>query len=124
MAYVKKISDTQFVLDCINKQYEIIKSDIHFNTWEELIAYAKEHPKWYSDSEYTNLAQYLEWRRYFLEHFYDWQPKRVKLAIAEREFSWFNLQYGLKYGFDINEVYAYDEEHSKKRGRKSPKKMD
>ena len=124
MAYVKKISDTQFALDCINKQYEIIKSDIHFNTWEELVEYGKEHPTWYSDSEYTTLAQYIEWERYFLEHFYDWQPKRVSLDQARREFSYFNLMYGLKYGFNIDEIYAYNEEFYKKSSRKHSKKAD
>lgn len=98
--YKKKISGEQFALDCINKEFEIIGSDLHWDTFHELCEWSKEHRHWYSDNEFSTREQYDQWKAYFMEHFYDWQPKRVNKVQAEREFSWFNLQYGLKYGFD------------------------
>lgn len=105
--YKKKISSEQFLLDCINKEFEIIGSDKHWNTPEELFEWSKlpENKHWYSNNEFSTVEQYREWKQYFMEHFYDWQPKRVSKRDAEREFSWFNLQYGLKYGFDYNLLY-------------------
>lgn len=101
MAYVKKINTDQFILDCINKQYEIIHSDIHFNTFDDLLDYAQNHPKWFNESEYKTPEQFKKWKDYFFEHFYDWKPKRYSKRIVENEFSWFNLQYGLKSGYDV-----------------------
>lgn len=105
--YRKKITGEQFTLDCINKEFEIIGSDLHWDTFEELCAWSQQEGNrhWYSDNCFTTVEQYKEWKEYFMEHFYDWQPKRVSKDAAEREFSWFNLQYGLKYGFDYNLLY-------------------
>lgn len=105
--YKKKISGQQFTLDCINKEFEIIGSSNHWDTFEQLCEWAKqeENKKWYSDNEFSTIEQYQEWKQYFMDHFYDWQPKRVSKREAEREFQWFNLQYGLKYGFDYNLLY-------------------
>ena len=100
MAYVRKIDDYQFCLDCINKEFEIIGSGIHFNTFDELEAYAKEHQHWYSDNAFTSKEQYLEWKDYFFTHFYDWKPKRYTKRDIQREFSWFHLQYGFRDDFD------------------------
>lgn len=100
MAYVKKISGEQFALDCINKQWEIIGEPLHFDTWEDLVSYGKEHPKWFSESEYKTPEQFQQWKDYFFEHFYDWKPKHFSKRAIKREFLWFNLMYGLKYGYD------------------------
>ena len=100
----KKISGEQFTLDCINKEFELIGSPNHWATYEELCDWSKleENKQWYSNSEFATVEQYLQWKQYFMDHFYDWQPKRVSKREAEREFQWFNLQYGLKYGFDLD----------------------
>ena len=102
MAYVKKISDRQFTLDCINKEFEIIGSTNHWDTFEELCEWAKqeENTEWYSNNAFSTPEQFKEWHQYFINHFYDWQPKRVSLRAAERSFSWFNLCYGLRNDFN------------------------
>lgn len=105
MAYVKKISGEQFLFDVIQKELDIVGSGLKFKDMDELIGWTKEHPEWYTDYEFTNKEQFYEWRQYFYDHFYDWQPKRVKKNQMEREFQWINLQYGLKYGFDYRELY-------------------
>lgn len=107
--YKKKISDEQFVLDCINKEFEIIGSDKHWDTFEELCKWSKleENKHWYSNNAFTSREQYEQWKAYFMEHFYDWKPKRVGKYKAEREFSWFSLQYGLKYDFEDKPVGKY-----------------
>ena len=100
--YKKKISDEQFCLDCINKEFEIIGSSLHWNTFKELSEWSKleENRHWYSDNAFTSEEQYLQWKNYFFEHFYDWKPKRHPRRDIEREFSWFSLMYGLKYDFE------------------------
>lgn len=105
--YKKKISGEQFILDCINKEFEIIGSNNHWDTFKELCDWSKqeENKKWYSYNKFSTVEQYQEWKQYFMDHFYDWQPKRVSKKEAEMEFQWFNLQYGLGYGFDYNMLY-------------------
>jgi len=100
--YKKKISGEQFTLDCINKEFEIIGSTNHWDTFEELCKWTKqeENKKWYTNNCFTTPEQWKQWKQYFMEHFYDWQPKRVSKREAENEFNWFNLSYGLKYDFD------------------------
>jgi len=104
---MKKISADQFALDCINKEFEIIGSPLHWETFEELCAWSKqkENKDWYSNNSFATVEQYKEWKNYFMEHFYDWKPKGVSKAEAERQFSWFNLQYGLRYDFDFTLLY-------------------
>lgn len=104
MARVPKISVEQFVLDCINKEFEIIGSQLHWNTFPELVDWAKENKEWYSDNAFTTKEQFLEWKEYYLTHFYDWQPKRVSIREAKREFSWFSLDYGFRCDFDTSEL--------------------
>ena len=102
--YKKKISSKQFLLDCINKEFEIIGSTKHWDTYEELIEWSKleENKHWYSNDSFATPEQWKQWKQYYMEHFYDWQPQRVSERVAEREFFWFNLSYGLKYDFDYN----------------------
>lgn len=106
MARVQKISEKQFVLDCVNKEFELIGSPLHWDTFEELSAWSKleENKEWYSNNAFTSAAQYRAWKDYFLTHFYDWQPKRVSLSTAKKEFSWFSLMYAFKYDFDTSEL--------------------
>jgi hypothetical protein len=107
MAYKKKISDAQFLLDIIQKELDIVEAGVHFENIGELNAWGKEHPTWYKDYEFKTLEQFYEWREYFYEHFYDWQPKRTKKSAMKEYFRWYNLQYGLKYGFDYR-LIKYD----------------
>lgn len=99
MARVHKISDKQFTLDCINKEFEVIGESLHWNTFEELSAWVKENPDWYDRYVITSQEQYDAWKNYFLEHFYDWKPKYISKQRAEKEFSWFALNYGFIYDF-------------------------
>ena len=104
MARVHKIDDYQFTLDCVNKEFEIIGSNLHWDTFKELSDWSKENPQWFSDNAFTTKEQYLEWKEYFLSHFYDWQPKRISIRDAKREFSMFAFQYGFRYDFDTSEL--------------------
>ena len=108
MAYVKKISDEQFTLDCVNKELEIANTGLHFGTFEALVGYAKEHQHWYSDFEFKTPEEYQQWKNYFFEHFYDWKPKSYSKATIEREFRWFDLDYGLKWGYDYLKLEGND----------------
>ena len=109
MARVKKISEEQFVLDCINKEFELIGSSLHWDTMLDLCNWTKQEENrcWYSDNAFTSREQYEQWKDYFMKHFYDWKPKRVSHYIAENEFSWFNLCYGLMCDFDDKPTDPY-----------------
>lgn len=96
----KKISARQFILDCINKQYELANSPMHFDTFDDLAAYSKEHREWYNEYKFQNPNQYLTFKKYFEEHFYDWKPKSISKRMMREQFAWFNLQYGFGLDFD------------------------
>lgn len=104
MAYTKKISGIQFAFDCIQKELDIVGSGLHFTDYDAMVEWQKEHKEWFTEYEFKTLDQYLEWRTYFAEHFYDWRPKRVTRREMRDTFNYFNLQYGLKYGFSIDEL--------------------
>lgn len=98
MAKIKKISNEQFTLDCINKAFEIIGSDLHWNTFEELKNWSNlpENKYWFDSFIFTTQKQYDQWRDYFMTHYYDWGPKRTPKYIINREFGWFALSYGFR----------------------------
>ena len=104
MAYVKKISNKQFLLDCINKEHEIAGSKLHWDNFDDLEKYVNTHDFWYNDYSFTTAEQYKEMKEYFLEHFYDWKPKRYSIEDAKKEFSWFMFMYGLRYDFDSTQL--------------------
>jgi hypothetical protein len=97
MGRVCKISDEQFVLDMINKEFEIIGSSLHWDTFEELSQWSKlpENENWFSQYEFANEDQYNQWKSYYMEHFYDWKPKHYSKTYVEKHcFPWFSLEYG------------------------------
>lgn len=102
MARVEKISEKQFVLDMINKEFELIGSTNHWNTFDELVEWSKleENKEWYNNYAFTTREQYEAWKAYFLEHIYNWKPKSLRKNAAKNDFSWFALEYGFSYDFD------------------------
>lgn len=92
---MKKISADQFVLDLINKEFEIIESGLHWNSINELKVWTENNPLWFNVYTMTT-EQYNLLRDYFMEHFYDWKPKRVSKATAQNEWGWFALSFGLR----------------------------
>ena len=120
MARTKKISEEQFVLDVINKQYEICGNEHHFDTFADLKAYTdkydeehkEEHKKWFQEYSFDTIEKYLEWRNYFLDHSKEWLPARIPMYQRIREFSWFSLQYGFSYGFDVKELMEVEKKQN------------
>lgn len=119
MSKNKKISQEEFIKLVINKELEIANANI---TYDDIINDAKKPLEeqtlkhWYTDNSFKTVEQYLEWKQFFFNHFSDWQPKRnsTKTKIA-KEFSWFNLLYGLKYDFDYNLIKVAEDERAKKK---------
>lgn len=91
-----KITEEQFVLDCINKEFDIIGSKLYFETFKQLSDWSKDNKEWFSKYSFKSEVQYKEWERYFLSHIYDWQPKSLSKRRAKSEFEWFNLMYGFR----------------------------
>lgn len=108
MARVKKISGEQFAFDMIRKELDIIGSGLHFANPDELREWAEINSRWFADYKFSTVEQYLEWRDYFAEHYYDMEPKRVSKNQMKRDFAWFNLNYGLAYDFDLAELKDHD----------------
>jgi hypothetical protein len=96
--YVKKLTDTEFVKMIVDKELEIVGAPIRYN---DLINNKDKYPHWFQDY-FFNVEQYIEWKQFFYDHFYDWKPKRIK--DIDKHFSWFALQYGLKYDFSYEEL--------------------
>lgn len=96
--YIKKLTDEEFVKLIVDKELEIVNAPIRY---DDLINNKEKYPHWYQDYSF-NMEQYKEWKQFYYDHFYDWKPKRIK--DIDRYFSWFALQYGLKYDFDYKEL--------------------
>lgn len=100
MANVKKLTDKEFVELIINKELEIAGADIRY---KDIVALSKEEQdkeRFFDKYSFKTEEQFNEWRDFFYEHFYDWQPKRITKRQMENEFSWFNLDWGLTCDFD------------------------
>ena len=68
----------------------------------------QEEYKFFSRFSFNTSEEFLEWRQFFYDHFYDWQPKCVNKKAMEREFAWFNLQWGLKSDFTYEQIIDHD----------------
>ena len=100
--YKKKITTDEFIKLIVDKELELVGAPIRY---DDLIGNQEKYPTWYQDYSFK-LDQYLEWKKFYFDHFYDWKPKRVK--DIQRYFSWHSLQYGLKYDFPYEVLQQYD----------------
>lgn len=91
MSYKKKISVEQYLFDIVQKEFDIVNSGVKFKDLKEMEQHCK--GDWYEKFSFTK-EQYEEWKAYCLNHFYDWQPKRISKQWAEETFGWINLNYG------------------------------
>jgi hypothetical protein len=97
---MKKLTNSEFIELIVDKELEIANAPVRY---KDLIGARKdEFQHWYQDFCFDTVEQFLEWKQFFYDHFYDWQPKRVK--NIDEQFSWINLQYGLKYNFPIEQL--------------------
>ena len=115
MAYKKKLTDNEFVELIIDKELEIAGADMRYADIIKLTKDEQQKMQWWTKYTFKTLEQFLEWRQFFYDNFYDWQPKSVKKSTMEREFQWWNLQWGLKYDFDYEEIAKHDEQQKKKK---------
>ena len=109
MAYVKKLTDKEFVkkvIDFALKPYGIgydyiINLPKKPKDQDEIDPNIEYQEEWYLRYTFKNIDEHRAWREYFYETYKDWQPKyRWKKFYVEREFEWFNLQWGLKTDYD------------------------
>lgn len=97
----KKFSLEQFIIDCINKEFECVGSSIKFPGAKEFGDWArKERNKdFYSKYAFKTQDQYDNFKNYFLTHPY-WKTIKMYPRQREREFSWFMLMYGFEHHFE------------------------
>ena len=105
---VKKLTDKEFLELVIDKELEIAGADIRFKDLDAMTKEQQEEYEFFSRFSFNTLEEFLEWRQFFYDHFYDWQPKRVNKKAMEREFAWFNLQWGLKLDFPYEQIREHD----------------
>ncbi len=95
----KKLSRDEWFKMLIDNQFRIAGYDMTYN---DLLQLPEEMQKtWFQDYCFKTIEQYKEWKQFFIEHYCD-HYKRCNKHVKEKAFSWFNLQYGLAYDFDIN----------------------
>ena len=94
MARTKKISEEQYVLDCINKEFELVGSSKRFDTFQELSKYTKENPGWFDEEEFNDEGTYAVWLEYCKKHTYDWKPLGTPKVMVEHHIGMFALNYG------------------------------
>lgn len=111
MARAKKLTDIEFLELVINKELEIANAPVRFKDIMAMPDKDRREWKWFQEYTFDTLEQFLEWRQFFFDHFYDWQPKRESPRRALEIFRWYNLQWGLKYNFDYTKIAEYDKEH-------------
>ena len=99
---VKKLTTDEFIKLIIDKELEIVGAPIRYN---DLIGNQEKYPHWYQDYSF-HIDQYIEWKKFYYDHFYDWKPKRVK--NIDKYFSCHAMQYGLRYNFDYEILQKYD----------------
>ena len=72
--YKKKITTDEFIKLIVDKELELVGAPIRY---DDLIGNEEKYPHWYQDYSFK-LDEYLEWKKFYFDHFYDWKPKREK----------------------------------------------
>ena len=93
--YKKKLTDKEFAKMMVNKQLEI--AGVTETDFDKIIE--SKDKDWFDRYALISRDQYEEFEKFYYDHFYDWQPKSVSKERMEKEFSWWMLQYGLRYDF-------------------------
>ena len=104
----KKLTDKEFVELIIDKELEIAGADVRFKDLDAMTHEEQEKYEFFTRFSFKTLEDFLEWRQFFYDHFYDWQPKRTSKEMMRREFAWFNLQWGLTLDFPYEQIREHD----------------
>jgi len=90
----------EVIKTCINKELELY--DTNINTVESLIdsGFFNDDIPWYSYYTFNTKEEYASWKEFCINLF----RKELKLskAKAEKEFIWFDLNYGLKQNYELD----------------------
>ena len=105
---VKKLTDTEFVELIINKELELAGADVRFKDLQAMTDEQQKEYEFFDKFSFKTLEDFLEWRQFFFDHFYDWQPKRTPKSAMKREFAWWNLQWGLRCDFPYEQIREHD----------------
>ena len=111
MAYKKKLTDKEFAKMVIDKELEIAGADMRYDDIVKLTKEEQEKLRFWEKYTFKTVDQYIEWRNFFFEHVYDWLPKRTSKETIKKEFSWFNLSWGLACDFPYEEIKDFNKKH-------------
>lgn len=91
MSKVKKLTDKEFWVLVFNEAFRLVGAELDA---EEIFNKSKEaQGNWYEQYQFTE-EQHEEWKQFFYDHFYEWQPKRVSKRQMKDEFGWWDLSWG------------------------------
>lgn len=107
----KRLENLEFLRLLVNKELELANADITFDDIQEDRKRPKEERKldtWFDDYTLDTIEQYAEWKDFFMRHVKDWYGSGCSRRIAENEFGWVSLCYGLRYNFDYKELFEFE----------------
>ena len=104
----KKLTDLEFLELVIDKELEIANADTRYKDIMSLPIEERKKFDFYNRYSFKTVEQFIEWRQFFYDHFYDWQPKYRSKASMKQEFSYWNLQWGLTCDFPVEQITEYD----------------
>lgn len=108
MSKVKKLTDYEFVELMINKELEIADADVSFKDIASMTKEEQDKFRFWTRYSFKTPEEFLEWRKFYFEHAYEYFPKRTSIKELERNFQYFNLMWGLKYDFPIEQINNYN----------------
>lgn len=119
MAYVKKLTAKEFTKDIVDfmlKKYGIgydyiISLPKTPDNSEEIDPDMEYQEGWFQRYTFDSYDEYMAYKEYFFSHWKDYAPIRDwRLSEIEREFAAFNLMYGLKTNYEIDNNTYFDED--------------
>lgn len=101
----ERISYDTLLVDCINRECQIVEAELKFDTAIDFQEYYRIHPRWCTEYAFKTKEQYLEWKNYCLSHYNDYSPRKETRVNLAEWFSNFSFSYGFACAFDYKELF-------------------
>jgi len=68
---------------------------------------------WLRKYKFNTVEEYIKYKKYYFKLYPKTKAWKVNKHEIEQSFSWFDMQYGLMYDFDYNEIREYEKNNKK-----------